>query len=87
MNLNEPVADYLHRLKGLIGAPDQALAMDSSNGDCALGRQTQLGMIGKDQDADLVVLSDQLTNLPAENWEQGIDVEMTIANGKIIDRD
>lgn len=64
--------------------PDQAVAMYSVNGAYALGRESQFGVIEKGKDADLVVLSHQLSNIPAENWGQSIDVEMTIANGKII---
>ena len=64
--------------------PDQAIAMYSANGAYALGREAQFGVIEEGKDADLVILSHQLNSLPAENWGQSIDVEMTIANGKII---
>jgi predicted amidohydrolase YtcJ len=64
--------------------PDQAVAMYSVNGAYALGKETQFGMIEEGKDADLVVLSHQLSKMPAENWAERILVEMTIANGKII---
>jgi predicted amidohydrolase YtcJ len=58
--------------------------MYSINGAYGLGREDQFGVIAEGKDADLVVLSDQLSNLAAENWGQNIEVEMTIANGKVI---
>ncbi|MCP4627183.1 MAG: amidohydrolase [bacterium] len=64
--------------------PDQALEMYSVNGAYALGRETQFGMIEEGKDADLVVLLHPLSSLPAENWNESIHVELTIANGKII---
>jgi len=63
---------------------DQAVAMYSVNGAYALGKETQFGMIEEGKDADLVVLSHQLSDMPAENWEERVGVEMTIAAGKII---
>jgi predicted amidohydrolase YtcJ len=64
--------------------PDQALEMYSCNGAYALGRENQFGKIEEGQDADFVVLSQPFSDMPADNWEESIDVVMTIANGKII---
>ena len=36
------------------------------------------------KDADLVVLSHNLSGVPAPNWTEHVFVEMTIANGNII---
>lgn len=63
---------------------DQALAMYTVNGSYALGQEARFGTIAEGRDADLVVLSEPLSNLPAENWGERVEVEMTIANGEII---
>ena len=64
--------------------PDQAIAMYSVNGAYALGKETQFGAIGEGKDADLVILSDQLSDIPVENWQERVIVEITIANGEVI---
>jgi predicted amidohydrolase YtcJ len=64
--------------------PDQAIAMYTVNGAYALGKETQFGTIVEGKDADLVVLSHQLSDIPAEDWQESIIVEITIANGEII---
>jgi len=64
--------------------PNQAVAMYTINGAYALGQETRFGTIEAGRDADLVVLSQPFATMPAEDWGERIQVEMTIANGKII---
>ena len=47
-------------------------------------KETQFGTIGEGKDSDLVILSDQLSDIPVENWQERVNVETTIANGDVI---
>ena len=47
-------------------------------------KETQFGTIGEGKDADLVILSDQLSDIPVENWQERVNVETTITNGDVI---
>ncbi len=64
--------------------PEQALQMFTQGSAYTCFEENERGTIENDKLADMVVLSSNPLNTPAENWDSAVKVEMTIVGGKIV---
>jgi len=65
-------------------SPEEALSLYTKHGAFALNHETFSGAITLGADADLVVVTEEITKTSPDQWGSSVRVEMTIANGEVV---